>query len=94
MRNFLFEMGNLRKQYGIPPLHGERGNTFTELWYFSIGWWCNLFQDCGFRVMVAEPIGLFYTGHMIFGNKWSVGLRKKLAPVLGSACAYYVIRVR
>ena len=75
------------------PRHGERGNRFTELFYFTRGWWLRHFDDLGFRVVEARPAGLFYTGYMALGPRLSIPVRRRLAPWFGSACHWFVLEV-
>jgi len=37
-------------------------------------------------------MGLFYTGNMTFGVRWSLPKRARLARVLGSACHIFELR--
>lgn len=66
--------------------HGERGNALSELWLFHPRWWRRNFAENGFAVVHDEPMGLFYTGNMLFGPHLSLAQRKRLAGELGSAC--------
>jgi SAM-dependent methyltransferase len=66
--------------------HGERGSLWTELWYFRPAWWREQFTRDGFRLVNDAPAGLFYTGQMVVGPACSIGLRRRLATILGSAC--------
>jgi SAM-dependent methyltransferase len=66
--------------------HGERGNLLTETWLFRPEWWRRNFRENGFEILRDEPMGLFYTGNMTFGARWSLARRARLARVLGSAC--------
>lgn len=75
-----------------PTPHGETGNAFTELWTFSRTRWVREFRRHGFVVESARPMGLFYTGYMIFGADWDLARRQRLAPWLGSACCIYRLR--
>jgi ubiquinone/menaquinone biosynthesis C-methylase UbiE len=72
--------------------HGERGNVVTELWYFRPAWWRRHFRDNGFELVREGPVGIYYTGEMVFGLKLSIGTRRKLARYLGSACWLYQLR--
>lgn len=74
--------------------HGERGNIVSELWLFHPGWWRHNFRTNGFEVIKDEPIGLFYTGHMIFNGAFSLEKRGRLARQLGSACHLFELKVR
>jgi SAM-dependent methyltransferase len=66
--------------------HGERGNIISELWLFHPEWWRRNFQKNGFIVVHDEPMGLFYTGNMLFGPRLGLAERGRLAGSLGSAC--------
>src|SRR5215813_12714015 len=65
--------------------HGERGNIISELWLFHPNWWRRSFRENGFELISDEPMGLFYTGHMVFAKKWPLEKRARLARTLGSA---------
>jgi len=71
--------------------HGERGNVVSEMWLFHPRWWRQNFYENGFTVIHDEPIGLFYTGNMLFGPNLNLGMRRHLATVLGSACHLFKI---
>jgi len=75
--------------YATIPLrqrrHGERGNLFTEQYYFRPAWWRRHFRAHGFTITTDAPIGIFYTGHMVL-NALSIERRKALSRTLGSAC--------
>jgi len=75
----------------IQPAHGERGHAFTELWTFRPAWWRHHFADNGFVVVRDEPMGLFYTGDLLFGDRLSFSTRARLANWLGSACHVFVL---
>ncbi len=75
----------------IPLRHGESGNAITELWTFGMRHWVQHFQDSGFEVAYAKPLGLFYTGFMLLGPRLQIKNRQRLANYLGSACNVYKI---
>jgi SAM-dependent methyltransferase len=75
----------------IPPRHGERGNVWSEGSYFHPVWWKNNFEQHGFEIITIKPLGIFYTGHMIFGNRLSLKTRKIIADYMGSACYLYLL---
>jgi hypothetical protein len=70
----------------LPRRHGERGNVISELWLFHPRWWRRNFRDNGFAVIGDEPMGLFYTGEVLFGLRLGRTTRERLARVLGSSC--------
>ena len=69
------------------PLHGERGNRFTEIFYFHPKWWKNHFQKNKWILKSITATGIFYTGHYLSKN----ADRKKRAKNLGSACYTFVL---
>jgi hypothetical protein len=76
----------------FPPRHGERGNTTTELYFFSSLFWHRNFQRNGFSIFLSQPVGLFYTGHFLKSAAWPIALRQKLARIMGSACRLYLLK--
>lgn len=72
--------------------HGERGTILSETWLFRSGWWRSVFEAAGFDVVKDTATDLFYTGHMVLGERWSVTSRRRWSRVLGSACRIYVVR--
>jgi len=76
----------------LQPRHGERGIGFAELWLFRPQWWRRNFAANGFAVLYDKPMGLFYTGSMVFGARLSLERRARLAQLLGSSCQVYVMR--
>lgn len=75
----------------LPARHGERGTTLTEGWYYSEKWWRRTFESAGFRVVETRPVGLFYTGSMLFAERISIRRRQQLSHWLGSACRAYLL---
>jgi SAM-dependent methyltransferase len=74
------------------PRHGERGcGVITEAWFFRPAWWRKNFAANGFAVVTDEAMGLFYTGNMVKGQRWSIRRRERLAARLGSACWLFVL---
>lgn len=78
----------------LPPRHGEYGNVLTELVTFARFAWKRCFRRCGYDILEIHPMGLFYTGYMFLGEKWSLSSRARWASVLGSACILYKVRPR
>lgn len=77
----------------LQPRHGERSFGFAELWLFHPRWWRRNFETNGFVLLYDKPMGLFYTGSMVFGARLSVERRVRLAQILGSSCHLYVMRL-
>jgi ubiquinone/menaquinone biosynthesis C-methylase UbiE len=86
------KMVYLGRKYAVVPRHGEVGNAVTELWTFSRRRWAKHFLRHNFVVIRTETIGLFYTGHMVFGKHWGLRSRERVARVLGSATILYVVK--
>lgn len=76
----------------FPPRHGERGNRFTEIFYFRPNWWLKHFKRNGWKIKDFSPTGIFYSGNVIFGMKISIKNRKKLSNILGSSCYTYILK--
>lgn len=92
--NVLRLMVDTARHYAVIPRHGETGNAVSEIFTFSAFRWKRHLKAEGFVIDEATPTGLFYTGHMVFGQKLSVALRQLIAKFLGSACVIYVVRTR
>jgi glycosyltransferase involved in cell wall biosynthesis/SAM-dependent methyltransferase len=88
----LWRMGQVLRAYVVPQRHGEVGNAMTELWTFSRRYWVRHFRRHHCAIIRMVPMGLFYTGHMVLGKRWSLRARKRAASVLGSACILYKIK--
>lgn len=88
----LLAMARLARDYAFVHRHGETGNVWTELWIFSRCRWLRHFREHGLIVLEVRPMGLFYTGHMVLGKRWSLESRARAARVLGSACMLYKVR--
>lgn len=74
-----------------PLRHGERGNTLTEMYYFSEHYWIREFEKHGFRVKTLSNNGIFYTMANAIGTLLPLKTRAKLATFFGSSCNVYVI---
>ena len=76
----------------VPIPHGEVGNALTELWRFSSTHWQRHFDRHGFEIVTSKPMGLFYTGYMFYGTRFSLERRESLSHWLGSACNLFELR--
>jgi SAM-dependent methyltransferase len=76
----------------LPSRHGELGNAFSELYYFSRRRWLDIFSRKGWLAERAFGNGLFYTGYGIFGAALSLPRRQRLSRWLGSSCHVFVLR--
>jgi len=75
-----------------PQRHGEKGNRFTEWWYFRGASWRRRFEELGWIVVDAEGIGLFYSGYLLGAKFLPINARKLLARFLGSSCLIFVLK--
>ena len=85
-------MGTTAKHYVFVPRHGEVGNAFSEIYTFSAVYWRKHFLSERFSIHEVTGVGIFYTGHMVFGSRLSLAFRQKLSKFFGSACLIYVVR--
>lgn len=83
---------DILSHYAVPPRHGEVGNVVSELWTFSPRHWVRHFDAQQFEILCWEPLGLFYTGQMVLGSRWSTSSREWAASLLGSACYLYQVK--
>ncbi len=74
----------------MSPRHGERGNRVTEAFYFRRAWWTALFKRHRFEVNDV-PLGIAYTGNILFGSALPIKTRKQLALLLGSSTRLFVL---
>ena len=72
--------------------HGERGMLLTEPWFFRPAWWRRNFVANGFQVLEDRPMGMFYTGNMLLGERLPLPRRERLAAWLGSACHLFLLK--
>jgi SAM-dependent methyltransferase len=78
----------------FPGRHGETGNVVSELWLFHPRRWRRHFRATGFEVVHDKPMGLFYTGYSVLGDRRSLSQRTEMAKRYGSACHLFELRVR
>ena len=88
-------VGHLKTIVGalLPIGHGTSIEGISELWTFSRKAWCARFEKHGFKVEQSRPVGLFHTGHMLFGSRISIEDRKRLAALIGSAANLFLVRI-
>jgi len=86
--------GNLRAIVAglVPSAHGTSREGISELWTFSRRAWIGTFKRYGFDVIEDHPLGLFYSGHMLFAEKLRFRTRERLGHFLGSATRVYVVK--
>jgi SAM-dependent methyltransferase len=78
----------------IPPVHGETGNSLTELYLFNPLRWRRVFEGAGWHVESVHPNGLFYTGNFLLTWRLPFALRRVLWRVLGCPCLIYIVRLQ
>jgi len=76
----------------FPARHGERGNTVTEIYYYSSRFWREKFESNNFHVVQVKSNNLFYTMANATGLSVSIERRRFLSKIFGSACYIYVLR--
>lgn len=64
-----------------------------ELVEFSNSRWSARFSRGSWMVLEHGRVGLFYTGHELFGPRISFEARRTLSKILKGACNYYVLTV-
>jgi len=76
----------------LPQRHGEKGNTITEIYYFSKARWARLFKDTGWKIEKYLTNNLFYTGYLIFGPSISTEKRSKISRFAGNSCHLFLLK--
>lgn len=86
-------VGNLKIVAGaiLPIGHGTSREGLSELWTFSVHAWKARFKRSGHELVEDRPLGLFYTGHMLLGDRLSFANRRRLGRKLGSATHLYLL---
>lgn len=85
-------MTTLAKKAVFPLRHGERGNSISEIYYFSRWGWYKIFEKGGWKVAKRYSGRLFYTGSMLFASLLPVTVRKWLSHIFGSSCHIFVLQ--
>lgn len=86
-------LGRMVREGLYPRRHGEKGNVFTEIFWFSQIYWSYFFEKNGWKVEKVFNNQLFYSGNPIFDKYLSLNIRKKLSHFLGSSCRIYKLRL-
>lgn len=77
----------------LPRRHGDRGNYFSEYYYFSKHAWYKVFSPY-FIVKKYTTNSLIYTGNGTLSADTAIKTRRILARWLGSACHVFVVSPR
>ena len=80
------------KKVLLSQRHGEKGNTFSEIYYFSRRYWSGWFQQQGWEIVQYKTNGLFYTMNLLFARIGSLRMRRLLSKFLGSSGHIFVLR--
>ncbi|SFM20523.1 class I SAM-dependent methyltransferase [Halopseudomonas yangmingensis] len=76
----------------IPMRHGERGNTVTEIYYYSRHFWSKKFKDAGFEIIKIDSNSIFYTMANGLGLHLGMKHRRLLSRIIGGSCNIYVLK--
>lgn len=76
----------------MPSRHGERGNVWTEAYYFSKAFWKREFHKSGFEIVQSRSAGVFYISGGIFGKLLPMPARRLAATLLGPGCTVFVLK--
>jgi len=72
--------------------HGERGNRFTEAYYYRKQWWIDTFQNIGFEMIETYTTGIYYSGNVLLGKQLSLPARCILSSILGSSTRVFILK--
>lgn len=75
----------------FPLRHGERGNTLTEIYFFSQLYWKRKFKFHKFATQEILTNDVFYTMANALGSSLNLETRKNLSKFLGASCSIYVL---
>jgi SAM-dependent methyltransferase len=90
-RIFVRELRHIAR--GIVPVpHGTGKEGVSELWTFSRPAWRRKFARLGFEIVEERPVGIFYTGTMLLGEKIEPRRRHGLSGILGSVTRIYLLK--
>ena len=78
----------------VPHAHGVEGNCWTELSRFSRHSWNDIFSSSGWAISACSSNGLFLTGDMILGDRFTIARRQSLSSIFGSTAHLYVLTCR
>jgi SAM-dependent methyltransferase len=72
----------------FPPLHGENGNRFTEIFYLTNRYWKTKFKKENWNVDEVISSNYFVAGHFILPNS----IRSEISKILGSTSTIYILK--
>ncbi|AEE48285.1 class I SAM-dependent methyltransferase [Haliscomenobacter hydrossis] len=85
-------IGQKLRNLFLPEHHGERGNVFSEYFYFRPRWWEKHFEDNNWTILKNEGLGLFYSPYAFLGQKLSASQRMQWSKWWGSSCQLFLIK--
>lgn len=88
------ESRSIIREFFFPAPHGESQYLVQEFWVFSRFFWARSFIRNQFVIDRYMQTGLFYSGHMLLGERMPLRARQVLARVFGSACHVFQVRPR
>jgi len=77
-----------------PDRHGEKGNSLSEIYWFSQSAWVKHFSMCGWKVKRILNTSFAYTGNMTAHMYLPMAIRRLLARLIGSATKIYWLTSR
>ena len=72
--------------------HGEQGNLFSEIYYFSRYYWNRLFSLTNWKIVDYKTNGIYYSGYFVSAKYLSLKIRGFLSKVIGSSCHFYILK--
>lgn len=75
-----------------PNRHGEKGNSFSEIYWFSQTAWSRHFKNTGWDIIHIGTSRLFYTGQLVLNSRLPITTRKTMAKYLGAATKVYILK--
>jgi len=79
-------------QMMLPSRHGERGNAFSEIYYFSKMFWYKSFIKADWSIVQVTNNNLLYTGNSFFSSILSISSRKILSNIFGASCNIFILK--
>lgn len=76
----------------IAQRHGEQGNLFSEIYYFSSYYWDRLFFSTKWKIVDYKTNGIYYSGYFVGAKLFSLKIRGFLSKIIGSSCHLYILK--
>lgn len=88
----LFRLLKLLLLAMIPRRHGERGNVWSEVYWFSKWQWYSFFKKSGWAIESYRTSGIFYDGSLVLAAFLPIKLSMRLSFIMGSSTHIFVLR--